>query len=304
MISLVIPAYNEEENVAELHRRIKDVFLKIGKPFEIIFVENGSQDRTYEILETLSPIKIIQIRKNRGQALGIDAGLYAAKGDVIITMDADLQNDPEDIVRLLQKLDEGYDIAVGWRKDRHDSFYRRIHSQFANWLSRRFTGLELHDHACPLRAYRKELLDGFTLFGELHIYLPAYLAFKGARVAEIEVGHYERTHGLSKHNFMRGVKTISDLVTVRFLATATRPLLFFTGWALISFFAGIVAIGIAIYLRLQGLTFHQTPLPTIATLFILVGVILVMMGFLAELMLRIYYQGNKPYSVKRIHENS
>jgi glycosyltransferase involved in cell wall biosynthesis len=242
LISVVIPAYNEEENVAELHRRLKQALIKIGKPFEIIFVENGSQDKTFEVLETLSPIKIIQIRKNRGQALGIDAGLYSARGDVIITIDADLQNDPNDIGRLLQKLDEGYDIVVGWRKDRHDSFYRKVHSQFANWLSRRLTGLALHDHACSLRAYRKELLDGFTLFGELHIYLPAYLAFKGARVAEIEVSHHERTQGFSKHNFMRGVKTISDLVTVRFLATSTRPLLFFSGWGLVSFLMGFIVM--------------------------------------------------------------
>lgn len=306
MISVVIPAYNEEENVAELHRRLKTALDALGAPYEIIMVENGSHDGTMEVLNTLSPLKIVQLRKNFGQAGGIDAGISAARGDIVLTMDADLQNDPDDIGRIIAKLNEGYDIVVGWRKDRQDLLWRKVHSRLANWLTGRVTGLYLHDHACALKAYRREMLDGVTLYGEMHVFLPAFLAAsRGAAIAEVVVAHHERGSGMSKHHLMRGVKAISDLLTIKFLSTTIRPLLVFTSWGLVLFGLAPVAVAASVFLRItQGIHFSATPLPVMATLFIVVGFLFIMMGFLAELMLRIYYdtQRAKPYSVKKIVE--
>ncbi|MBI3631149.1 MAG: glycosyltransferase family 2 protein [Candidatus Sungbacteria bacterium] len=306
MISVVIPAYNEEENVAELHRRLKAALEALGVPYEIIIVENGSHDRTMEVLRSLSPIKIVRLRKNFGQAGGIDAGFSVALGDIVMTMDGDLQNDPDDIGRIIAKLNEGYDIVVGWRRDRHDLLWRKVHSRLANWLTGRVTGLHLHDHACALKAYRRQLLDGVTLYGEMHVFLPAFLvASRGATVAEVAVSHHERASGMSKHHLMRGVKAISDLFTVKFLSTTIRPLLVFTSWGLGSFGLASMAVAVSVFLRIaKGIYFSATPLPVMATLFIVVGFLFIMMGFLAELMLRIYYdtQHAKPYSVKEIIE--
>lgn len=304
MISVVVPVYNEEANVAELHRRIKTVLFKLGRPYEIIFIDDGSKDRTFEILNTLSPIKIVRFRGNFKQAAAIDAGISSAKGDVVITLDGDLQNDPDDIGRLVAKLEEGYDVVAGWRKDRHDSLGRRLHSRLANWLTGVVTGLKLHDHACSLKAYRRELFSGITLYGEMHVFLPVLLASRGAKITEMVVKHHERKGGISSHNLLRGIKAISDLFTVRFISTTLRPLLFFAGWAIISFFLSFLSVAAAVFLRFQGLYFSQTPLPVLATLFFLVGFLLIMMGFLAEIMIRIYYdtQRAKPYSIKEIVE--
>ena len=304
MISVVIPVYNEEANVAELHRRVKAALIKFGRPFEIIFIDDGSGDRTFEILKTLSPIKIIKFRGNFKQAAAIDAGISAALGDIVVTLDGDLQNDPDDIGRLATKLDEGYDVVVGWRQDRHDSFGRRLHSRLANWLTGFVTGLKLHDHACALKAYRKELFGGITLYGEMHVFLPVLLASRGAKITELVVKHHERKGGISSHNLLRGIKAISDLFTVRFISTTLRPLLFFASWAIISFFFSFFAVVASIFLRIKGFYFSQTPLPILATLFFLVGFLLIMMGFLAEIMIRIYYdtRAAKPYSIKEIVE--
>lgn len=307
MISVVVPIFNEEANVRELHKKLKEAVLRLGQNFEIIFVDDGSHDNTFNILKTLSPLKIIRHRRNFGQAAAVDAGISHAIGDIIVTMDGDLQNDPEDIGRLIAKINDGYDIVMGWRKDRHDSFFRKVHSRLANWLSGAVSGLHLHDHACAIRAYRRELFNNLniTLYGEMHIFLPVYLVSRGAKITEIIVKHHERTGGLSKHHFMRGVKAISDLFTARFISATIRPLLFFTSFALISFLLAVISTAASIYLKFQGLNFSQTPLPVIATLFIVVGFLLVMMGFLAELMIRIYYdtQHSKAYSIKEVIEN-
>ncbi|MEK7085217.1 MAG: glycosyltransferase family 2 protein, partial [Patescibacteria group bacterium] len=306
LISVIIPAYNEEENVAELHRRLVAVLGRPGLPFEIIVVENGSTDRTFEVLQKLSPIKIVRMRKNFRQSGGTDAGIAASRGDVIVTMDADLQNDPEDIPVLLAKLKEGFDVVVGWRRERHDPILRRIRSRFANMITKKLSGITLHDHGCGLKAYRREILgDGVTLYGEMHVFLPAYLALsRGAKVGEVVVRHHERRAGVTKHNFLLGVKAVSDLLTLKFLSTHLQPLLVFSGLAFLSFAAGAASVAVAVVLRFRGVYFSQTPLPVLATLFVLVGFILVMMGFLAELMLRIYYDVRraKPYSVKEVIE--
>lgn len=307
MISVVVPVYNEEANVAELHRRILGELKSLGRPFEIIFVNDGSTDRTQEIAEKLSPVKVIRFQKNFGQTSAMDAGFAASKGDIVVTLDGDLQNDPTDIGKLVKKLEEGYDVVSGWRVDRHDSFGRKLLSRSANWLTFKVTGLYLHDYACAIKAYRRQIFQGVHLYGEMHVFLPAYLHGRGARVTEMPVKHHERAGGVSKHYFMKAVKDISDLLTIKFLSQyMDRPLLFFGGSALLFFFLGVAAAVLATALKvLEIRNFMQTPLPVVSTFFILLGVLLFMMGFLAELMIRIYCesQNKTPYIIKDVVEN-
>lgn len=237
-----------------------------------------------------------------GQTAALDAGIHETRGDIIITMDGDLQNDPADIPKLVAKIREGYDVVSGWRTDRHDSSGRRVLSRLANWLTAKMTGLYLHDSACALKAYRREVLAPIHLYGEMHVFLPAYLYMKGAKVAEIPVLHHAREFGISKHYFMKAVKDIFDLLTIKFMASLTgRPLIFFGGAGIVSVLLGIVVGATAIYLKLAGLrNFGQTPLPILAIFFILSGILFFMIGFLAELMLRIYFETTRktPYTIK------
>ncbi|OGF50511.1 hypothetical protein A3G55_00670 [Candidatus Giovannonibacteria bacterium RIFCSPLOWO2_12_FULL_44_25] len=302
MISIVIPVYNEEKNVAILHGKIVDVMRKLNEPYEVIFVEDGSTDETLKILKSLREIKIIILAMPLGQTAALDAGIHETRGDIIITMDGDLQNDPADIPKLVAKIREGYDVVSGWRTDRHDSSGRRVLSRLANWLTAKMTGLYLHDSACALKAYRREVLAPIHLYGEMHVFLPAYLYMKGAKVAEIPVLHHAREFGISKHYFMKAVKDIFDLLTIKFMASLTgRPLIFFGGAGIVSVLLGIVVGATAIYLKLAGLrNFGQTPLPILAIFFILSGILFFMIGFLAELMLRIYFETTRktPYTIK------
>ena len=282
MISVVFPAYNEEENVAELHRRIVSVFKDIREPFEIVAVNNASTDKTQEELLKLSPIKIVYLANNLGQSSGLDAGIYAASGDIIVTLDADLQNDPFDIPNMLAKLREGYDAVLGWRKDRHDSLGRKIFSRGANLISRTVLGLQIHDYACATKMFKKEFLEGVHLYGEMHVFLAAILKYRGARIAEMVVTHHDRTRGISKHNFIKGAKDLADLLTVKFLFSTSRPLLIFSTVALFSWFIAGLTTAFAVALKIMELrNFAQTPLPVIASLFIILGVVLFMGGFLA-----------------------
>ncbi len=302
MISIVVPVFNESENVGELYAHIKVEVSKISEPFEIIFVDDGSNDGTYSKLCSLAPLKIIRLQKNFGQTAAMDAGFHAAKGEVVVTLDGDLQNDPSDIAMLVKKLREGYDVVSGWRADRHDPFSRRVLSRMANWLTFKVTGLYLHDHACALKAYRTELFKDVHLYGEMHVFLPAYLHGRGARVTEVKVKHHERTHGASKHNFIKAVKDISDLLTVKFLSQyMSRPLVLFGGWGLFFGLAGFGAAAASIVLKVMSLrNFGQTPLPILAVFLVIIGFMLFMMGFLAELMIRIYCESQniRPYIVR------
>jgi len=217
-------------------------------------------------------------------------------------MDGDLQNDPEDIPALVAKINEGYDVVSGWRKDRHDSFGRRLLSHLANWLTGAVTGLRLHDSACAMKAYRREILTDVRLYGEMHVFLPAYLYMQGARVSEMPVRHHERHAGVSKHYFFKAVKNLFDLMTIKFLGgMGGRPLVFFGGLGVLTMSLGVVSGVAAVYLKLAAVrNFGQTPLPLLASLLILSGLIFFMMGFLAELMLRIYYETSdrRPYIVR------
>lgn len=307
MISIIFPAYNEEDNVEELHRRIVDAMKAHWDTYEIIAIENGSTDKTLERLKKLTPIKIIVFPRNFNQTGALDAGIHSAQGDIVVTMDADLQNDPADIPLLLKKMEEGYDCVTGWRKERHDSFSRWFLSKSANWLTRRVTGVHLHDFACALKAFKKEFMQDVHLYGEMHVFLPAILHARGARVTEIPVRHHERIHGVSKHYFMKAVKDIADLFTVKFLFTyASRPLIFFGGWGFVSIVLALFSAGAAVRQKyVVGIHLFESPYTYLGITFLIVGFILAMLGFIAELLVRIYYEGRQmmPYVVSDIIEN-
>lgn len=304
MLSIVFPCYNEAGNVKELHRRIVDVVGELGVPYEIIAVENGSTDETLARLKECTPIRIIVFTRNFGQTSALDAGIHAAKGDVIITMDADLQNDPSDIPFLLKKIDEGYDCVAGWRKNRQDSLGRWILSRAANWLTRIVTGVCLHDFACAMKAFKKEFMQGVHLYGEMHVFLPAILHARGAKIAEVAVKHHARKHGVSKHYFLKAVKDIADLFTIKFLFShASRPLVFFGGWGIVSLSVALASAGGAMYATYaEGIHIIDSPFTPLAAMFLVLGFILFMMGFIAELLVRIYYEGRNftPYVVSDI----
>lgn len=306
MISVIFPAKNEEDSVEELHRRIKAALESVGEPYEIIAVDDGSTDGTVTKLRKLSPVKIVAFARNYGQSIALDAGIQAAKGEIIVITDADLQNDPADIPAMIKKIHEGYDAAVGWRKSRRDPLSRRFLSRAANWLTRKVAGLDIHDHACGLKAFKKEFIEGVRLYGEMHVFLAAILNFRGARIAEIEVKHHERTRGVSKHSLVKAVKNIADLLTIRFLMSTSRPLVFFGGAGMASWLAGGLAAIAALVLKVWGLrNLGQTPLPIIASLFVTLGFFLIMMGFLAELILRAYHEGSGTtvYKIREVIEN-
>ena len=240
-------------------------------------------------------------------AFGEDAGFAAARGDVIVTLDGDLQNDPSDIPALVKKMREGYDVVSGRRMERKDPLSRKILSSLANFITRKMTGLQLRDHACALKAYRKDIFKDVHLYGEMHVFLPAYLYGRGAKVTEVDVKHHARARGESKHTLFKAVKDLSDLVTIHFLSRhMNRPLLFFGGSSLFMIALGFISAGAATVLKLLHVrNYGQTPLPILAAFLVIIGFMLFMMGFLAELILRVYFEGqNKtPYIVRETVEN-
>jgi glycosyltransferase involved in cell wall biosynthesis len=303
MISVIFPAYNEEDNVVELHRRILAALKQTGEEFEIVAVENASQDGTYEKLKTLSPITIIRFAYNIGQTAALDAGIHGAKGDIIVTLDADLQNDPSDIPAMLKKLNEGYDLVAGWRVDRHDSFGRKVFSFVANRITRFVLGIRLHDYACALKMFRKNFMEGIHLYGEMHVFLAGILHYRGARIVEMPVKHHGRTAGLSKHNFIKGAKDLADVFTIRFLFGTTRPMVVFGFLGLLFFGFAFLAFASAIVLKVvHYANFAQTPLPVMTAFFGIGGLILCMMGLVAELVLRAYYEtkNTTPYVIRSV----
>ena len=306
MISIVFPAYNEQANVVTLHQRLVQALSETGEAFEIIAVNDGSTDATLERLLGLSPIKVITFAFRAGQTAALDAGIHAASGDIIVTIDADLQNDPADIPRMLKKLNEGWDAVVGWRVGRRDSFGRKLFSSAANYVTRLLLGLKLHDYACALKMFKRQFIANVHLYGEMHVFLAGILHYQGARITELAVSHREREAGLSKHTFFKGIKDLADLFTVKFLFSTSRPLLIFGAGAVVSWLLAAAAVITAVALKLAELrNFAQTPLPVMASLFIILGFLLVMGGFLAELILRAYYEGKRttPYTICDVREN-
>lgn len=309
MISVIIPAYNEEENVEPLYEQLKRTLDEANTDYEIFFIDDGSTDNTFKVLKKVhgkdSAVKIIKFRRNFGQALAFSAGFDHSKGEVIITMDGDLQNDPNDIPRLLDKLEEGYDIVKGWRVNRKDPFFsKRLPSKIFNWLTSRITGVKLHDFACAINAYRREVVEDINIYGELHRYIAVLATMKGVSIAEIEVKHHPRIHGESKYKVGRLMRGTFDLITIKFLLSySTRPLHLFGIPGIISFFTGFV---IGAYLSIQRLVFGMgigdRPLLLLAVLLIFLGVQFITMGLLGEVITRVYYEvQNKPrYAIREI----
>lgn len=312
-LSVVIPIYNEEGNLPILYEKLKTVLEKLGKSYEIIFVNDGSTDKSWEIIKQLAekdPNVIgVNFRRNYGQTAAMSAGFDVAKGDVIITMDGDLQNDPEDIPRLLEKMSEGYDIVSGWRKDRKDAFLSRtLPSKIANWLISKVTVVHLHDYGCSLKAYKADIAKNLDYFGEMHRFLPALAKPMGARTTELSVKHHPRIYGKSKYGISRTFKVILDLFLVKFLLDyRTKPLRVFGGTGLLLLLFGL---GVLLYLVGIKLFFGQDignrPLLTFGTLLVLSGIQLLSTGIVAELIVRTYYesQNKRPYLIKEIVQKS
>ena len=305
-LSVVIPLYNEEGNVEPLLTELFGVLRGLGRTHEVICVDDGSHDDTFARLAAFAQrepaLRVIRFRLNFGQTAAMSAGIEAARGSVIVPMDGDLQNDPKDIERLLAKLGEGYDVVSGWRRDRKDKeFGRKLPSRIANRLISAISGVRLHDYGCSLKAYRRDMLRDVKLYGEMHRFIPIYASWQGARVTEIVVNHRARRAGTSKYGLNRTVKVLLDLLVVKFLASyATKPIHVFGGFGLFSWLCAAGAAAWAVYYKVRGLKdFVQTPLPLLAVMFTLVGALSLLMGLLAELVIRTYYesQGKRPYLV-------
>ncbi len=306
-ISIVIPAYNEEDNIPILYEKLKGVLERLGREYEIIFVDDGSVDRTWERLKEIAEkdqrVKLIRFRKNYGQTAAMYAGFQHATGEVIITLDADLQNDPEDIPMLLQKLEEGYDIVSGWRRDRKDPFLsRRLPSMIANWIISKVTGVELHDYGCTLKAYRADIIKRLELYGDMHRFLPALTKRLGAKITEIPVRHHPRLYGKSKYGIGRTIRVILDIFLVKFLNEyINKPMYVFGTFGFILLSLGLLALFYLVFLKLfLDQDIGRRPLLILSVLFILAGIQLISTGIIAELLVRIYYRTkeDKPFVVE------
>lgn len=308
MISIVVPVFNEEKTLKTLHERIVAAMKTLSKPYEIIFVDDGSSDGTARVAASLKPLTLVRLQRNYGQTPAIDTGIFHAKGDVIVLLDADLQNDPADIPRFLTKLDEGFDVVLGWRKGRSDHWTRVVFSKCANFVARRFLGIHIRDFGCGLKAYRARFIKDFRLWGEAQVFLPAVARERGARIAEIPVEHHAREAGVAKVSIAKMLRGGFDLVAIAFFVRySARPMRFFGGWGFASLTLSTLTFASAIALRLADIiNLSETPLPIVGSLFAILGVMLFMMGFLAEMLLRTQYTttGSSPYFVREIQENT
>jgi len=306
-ISVFLPVYNEEPNLLPLHAKLDEALNKIGCSAEIVYVDDGSTDDSLKILRQIasgdSRVRVVALRRNYGQTAAMAAGIDAARGRVLIPMDADLQNDPADIVRLLNKLNEGYDVVSGWRKNRQDKLLsRKIPSMIANRLISWIGGVPLHDYGCSLKAYRRESLEDVRLYGEMHRFIPIYASWAGARVSEIPVEHHPRTMGKSKYGLSRTLKVVFDLMTIKFMASYhTKPIYVFGSFGMLAFAISFLAGFYAVFLKLfHKADFVQTPLPILTIVMFAVGIQFVLMGLLAEMLVRTYHESQaKPiYAVR------
>jgi len=310
-LSLVIPVYNEAENLELLHQAIHTALDGMSEHrWEVVYVDDGSRDGSQEILEALAEqdpqhAVVVEFRRNFGQTAAIAAGIDHAQGEVIILLDADLQNDPADIPMMIEQLNQGYDVVSGWRVNRQDKFLTRIlPSQTANWLISTVTGVHLHDYGCTLKAYRREVLTDFRLYGEMHRFIPAYASSVGARIIEVPVHHHPRRFGKSKYGLMRTIKVVLDLFTVKFLISyANKPIYLFGGVGITL----IVMSGLTLlFLMIRRLGFQvsvlNSPLFQVSIMFMILGVQSILMGLIAELLVRTYHesQQKRTYIVRKV----
>ncbi len=310
ILSVIIPVYNEQENLLLVHQAISTALSPLDYSWEIVFVDDGSRDESVRVLEQIAAqdpahVQVVELRRNFGQTAAIAAGIDHASGEIIIPMDADMQNDPSDIPMMLQKLEEGYDVVSGWRKNREDTFLTRtLPSRMANGLISFVTGVHLNDYGCTLKAYRREVITGFRLYGEMHRFIPVYAASVGARITEVVVKHHPRRFGKAKYGLERTLKVILDLFTVKFLNSyANKPIYLFGGSGM--FFIGISGL-VLLYLFIRRVFFmispFDSPLFVTSLMFMIFGFQSILMGLIAELLTRTYHesQGKPIYRVKRI----
>jgi glycosyltransferase involved in cell wall biosynthesis len=305
-LSIVVPVYNEELNVTELYHQLASVL--DGDDVEFVFVDDGSTDTTRERLASLAAtdprLCVISFRRNFGQTAALSAGLDHARGDIIVPMDGDLQNDARDIPRLLAKLEEGYDVVSGWRVNRQDPWQRRLPSQLANRLISWISGVRLHDYGCSLKAYRHNVLEDVRLYGEMHRFVPIYASWQGARVTELAVDHHPRKRGKSNYGMERTIKVVLDLIVVKFLSSyATKPIYVFGGFGLLALFGAIIVFAVMVWLKVAGIrSFIATPLPLVVVMLSLVGCLSILLGLVAELTVRTYYEssGRRTYAIRSV----
>jgi glycosyltransferase involved in cell wall biosynthesis len=309
VLSVLVPVYNEVENVEPLHAELDAVLRPRAQSYELIFVDDGSTDGTAQRLARIHDrdpehVRVAFLRRNCGQTAALSAALDLARGSILVPIDGDRQNDPADIPRLLARLDQGYDVVSGWRKTRHDAWLsRRVPSQAANRLIARISGVPLHDFGCTLKAYRRRVLEGVRLYGEMHRFIPIFAAWHGARVTELEVNHRPRTAGRTKYGLGRTFNVVLDLILIRFLQRySQRPIHFFGRIGLYSIALGFVAFLAMLYFKylfpwpfpwwshLPSKSFVETPLPVLAAIFVLAGVQSILQGLESEMVMRTYYE--------------
>lgn len=310
--SIVVPFHNEEENVTVLYARLKQVMEQVSDSFEMVLVDDGSRDRTYKLLEEIaavdSRVLVVKLRRNFGQTSALAAGFDHASGEYVLAMDGDLQHDPNDIPSFIEKLDEGYDVVSGWRKDRIDNFVmRRIPSRCANWLMAKLSGVNIHDFGTTFKAYRREVIQGIPLYGEMHRFIPALASWYGASICEIPIRNVHREAGKSHYGIGRTFRVFFDLMTIRFLLRyMSRPLHFFGGFGMLALMGGattaMVLLGMKILNPAMSVMHHHGPLFVFGSVMIVAGIQLLAIGLLGELQVRHYYtsQHPAPYTVDRL----
>lgn len=306
--SVVIPVYNEEKNLPLLHKALQNSLAGINKNWEVIYINDGSRDNSVEVLDSLylqdpKHVRVIMLRRNFGQTPAMSAGIDLSVGDVIVMMDADMQNDPADIPMLLKKIDDGYDLVSGWRKNRKDAFISRtLPSRVANWLISKITRIKLHDYGCTLKAYRREILTGFRLYGEMHRFIPAYAGYVGAKITEVVVQHHPRRFGKTNYGLERTFKVILDLFTVSFLGRfGQKPIYVFGGLGMgLVGLGGIGFIYLAYRKFIMNMGIGESSFLILSTMLIILGFQSLLMGIIAEMVVRTYHESQaKPvYSIR------
>ena len=312
MVSVIVPVYNEENNIEPLQKELKETLSSLGMNYEIIYVDDGSNDNSSQILQKITQnntkVKVVQFSRHFGQTETIQAGIDYSRGDVLIFLDADMQNDPKDIPRLIKEIEEGYDVVSGWRKNRKDSFFtRKLPSYIANFLISFFSKVKLHDYGCTIKAYRKEVIKQIRLYGEMHRLLPIYAARQGASIIEVEVSHRPRFSGTSKYNLSRIHKVILDFFVAEFINNyLSKPMYIFGSAGLFLLFLGS---GLSFFVVLRKIFFEGiwvSPLLFIAVICIIIGFQFILIGLLGEIIIRLYYAntGKLTYSVKKVIEGN
>jgi glycosyltransferase involved in cell wall biosynthesis len=308
-LSIVVPVYNECESLQPLYQAILDAITPLGLAWEVVLVDDGSRDTSPIILEELANVdplhvRVVELRRNFGQTAAIAAGIDHSVGEVVVLIDADLQNDPADIPRMLEKINDGYDVVSGWRKVRQDNFSRRLPSRIANRLISWATGVYLHDYGCTLKAYRREVITGFRLYGEMHRFIPAYANSVGAKMMEMPVNHHPRRFGKAKYGLERTLKVVLDLLTVKFLSSyANKPIYLFGGAGSILIF---ISLAVLLYLFVRRIFFSvsvlASPLFQVSTMVFIMGFQSILMGLIAELLVRTYHesQGKRTYTIRKV----